>query len=123
MVISEDVMSNAIAVIFPYQHNGTWVFDDERVGLVQEPFVSGIPEMIDILVKDIPNLDEGFKLLFSGNPFPGYQAELIWLREEYNGHWYLWGEKKLEGWLCPALFKYFETQPNRIYCKAESLYR
>lgn len=123
MVISENVMSNAIAVIFPYRHNGTWVFDDERVGLVQEPFVSGVPEMIDILVEDIKSVDEGFKLLFSGSPFPGYQAELIWLHEEYNGHWYLWGEKKLSGWLCPALFKYFETQPNRIYCKAESLYR
>ena len=63
-------MSNAIMVIFPYQHQKTWVFDDERVKLVQEPFVSGVPEIIDILVQDIPNINEGFKLLFSANPFP-----------------------------------------------------
>jgi hypothetical protein len=25
---------------------GTWVFDDEAVDLVQEPFVEGVPEMI-----------------------------------------------------------------------------
>ena len=31
-------MSNAIMVIFPYQHQKTWVFDDERVGLLQEQF-------------------------------------------------------------------------------------
>jgi len=32
---------NAINVISPYKHHGMWVFDDPRVGLVQEPFVSG----------------------------------------------------------------------------------
>ncbi|MBU7585858.1 MAG: hypothetical protein KAF91_23745 [Nostoc sp. TH1S01] len=115
-------MTNSMMVIFPYRHNQTWVFDDERLGLVQEPFVSGVPEMIDILVQGIANVDEGFKLLFSASPFPGYQAELTWLREEYNGNWYLWGEKSLEGWLCPALFKYFEQAPAKIYCQAEGLY-
>ncbi|MBD2298773.1 hypothetical protein H6G80_14020 [Nostoc sp. FACHB-87] len=115
-------MTNSMMVIFPYRHNQTWVFDDERLGLVQEPFVSGVPEMIDILVQGIANVDEGFKLLFSASPFPGYQAELTWLREEYNGNWYLWREKGLEGWLCPALFKYFEQAPAKIYCQAEGLY-
>lgn len=117
-------MSNAIMVIFPYQHQKTWVFDDERVGLVQEPFVSGVPEIIDILVQDIPNINKGFKLLFSANPFPSYQAELIWIKikEEYGGNWYRWHQKDMEGWLCPALFKYFSEAPKQIYCKAEKLY-
>jgi hypothetical protein len=115
-------MGNVITVIFPYRHHGTWVFDDEIAGLIHEHEVSGIPEMIDILVTDIPNLDEGFKLLFSANPFPEYQAQLTWLREEYNGQWYIWEEKQISGWLCPALFKYFEVAPREIYCKAESLY-
>ena len=41
-------MDNAIMVIAPYWDNGTgtWVFDDETVGLVKEPFVEGIPQMI-----------------------------------------------------------------------------
>jgi hypothetical protein len=45
------------------------VFDDPAVGLKAEPFVSGIPEMIDALVQDIPQADRGFRLLFwrSGN--------------------------------------------------------
>lgn len=116
-------MSNAIMVIFPYQHQKTWVFDDERVGLVQEPFVSGVPEIIDILVQDIPNINEGFKLLFSANPFPSYQAQLIWIKEEYGGNWYRWYQKDMEGWLCPALFKYFSKAPKQIYCKAEKIYQ
>jgi hypothetical protein len=109
-------------VIFPYRHNQTWVFDDERMGLVQEPFVSGVPEMIEVLIQEISNVDEGFKLLFSASPFPGYQAELTWLREEYGGNWYAWKQNNQEGWLCPALFKYFNQPPEKIYCKAESLY-
>jgi hypothetical protein len=35
------------------------------VGLVQESFVGGVPEMIDELVADIPNARNGFRLLFS----------------------------------------------------------
>lgn len=61
-------ISNSILVIFPYRYQGTWVFDDERVGLVQEPFIEGMPEMIDIFVQDIPNAAQGFKLLFSATP-------------------------------------------------------
>jgi hypothetical protein len=56
---------NQINVIAPYwlESAETWVFDDERVGLVQEPFVSGVPEMIGDLVRDIPNARAGFRLL------------------------------------------------------------
>ena len=32
---------NAIRAIHPDRHEGLWVFDDETVGLRQEPFVSG----------------------------------------------------------------------------------
>ena len=56
-------MSNVIQVIAPYRHGGTWVFDDDRVGLLREPFVSGAPEMIDVLVADIPDAANGFRLL------------------------------------------------------------
>lgn len=50
-------MANQIMAIAPYwlEDVGTWVFDDPAVGLCQEPFVSGVPEMIDYLVKDIPH--------------------------------------------------------------------
>ncbi|NJK29582.1 MAG: hypothetical protein HC851_20310 [Acaryochloris sp. RU_4_1] len=113
-------MTNAIMVIAPYRYQEMWVFDDPQVGLVQEPFVSGIPAMIDRLVADIPHADRGFKLIFAQTPFPGYQAQLNWVREEFGGHWYHWQAHNLEGWLCPALFKYFETAPQHLFCQAEA---
>ena len=108
-------------IIAPYWYQGTWVFDDESVGLLREPFVEGIPEMINRLVRDIPDTCNGFRLLFSANPFPGYQGELIWERSEYGGNWYRDIETVKSGWLCPALFKYFDAAPKKIYVKAERL--
>ena len=112
-------MANVLMVIQPYWYIDTWVFDDESAGLEKEPFVQGVPEMIDELVKDIPNARGGFMLLFSSQPFAGYQAELTRVREEYGGHWYKAKDEGVEGWLCPALFRYFDTAPESLYIKAE----
>lgn len=108
-------------VIAPYRHQGTWVFDDESVGLVQEPFVAGVPEMIDVLVKDIPEANEGFRLLFSARSFPGHQKKLTWLRGDSGGNYYEMDEPKMEGWICPAMFQYYANAPKELYVKAESL--
>lgn len=113
--------ANTIMVIQPYWHAGTYVFDDPAVGLVQEPFVSGIPEMIDFLVKDIPDARKGFRLLFSAQPFPGWQQRLVRVREDVGGNWYSAPDLGMEGWLCPALFKYFPAAPAELYVKAEPL--
>ena len=112
---------NAILIIKPYWYNGTWVFDDERVNLYREPFVAGIPEMINHITKDIPNAKNGFRLLFSASPFPGYQMRLTWRRKEDGGNWYYSEDLKMEGWLCPALFKYCKKAPKEIYAKAEAI--
>lgn len=114
-------MANEIYVIVPYRHASTWAFDDPAVGLKAEPFVSGIPAMIDVLVERIPKAVQGFRLLFSAAPFPGYQAELTRLRSEYGGNWYQWSETNMEGWLCPALFRYFPEPPSKLYVRAEPL--
>ena len=108
-------------VIAPYWYAGTWVFDDKSVGLKMEPFVLYIPEMITEMVKDIPDARRGFRLLFSAAPFPGHQVELEWVKGESQGNWYRIKGQKLEGWLCPSLFKYFEAAPKSIFAKAESL--
>ena len=113
------VPGNSIMVIAPYRFSGTWVFDDPRVGLVREPFVAGVPEMIDMLVKDIPHADQGFRLTFSARPFPGYQKKLIWLRGDSTGNWYRVDNPPMEGWLCPGLFKYYGTAPKELFVKAE----
>lgn len=117
------VSSNAIRVIQPYFSSGTWVFDDPGVGLVREPFVSGVPEILNRLVAHIPDARRGFRLLFSDNPFPGYQAEFERIRDEYGGTWYrqVGGDEQPEGWLCPALFKYYATAPERLYIRAEPI--
>lgn len=112
--------SNSLLIIAPYQHEGTWVFDDASRGLLQEPFVAGIPEMIDKLVEDIPNADKGFRLTFSAQEFPGYEDKLIWRRKDKSGNWYYSETYTFEGWLCPALFKYFTEAPKTIYVKAEA---
>lgn len=111
--------TNAIMVIAPYDYNGTWVFDDPRAGLVREPFVAGVPEMIDVLVADIPNAKDGFRLVFSAKPFPGYQKKLTWLRGDMDGNYYALDDPPMEGWICPAMFKYYEKPPREIYVKAE----
>ena len=108
-------MPNQIHMIAPYWLAGTWVFDDPRAGLVQEPFVSGIPEMIDDLVVDLSNPRQGFRMLFSAAPFPGFQRRLEWVREEMGGNWYKTDQPVTEGWLCPALFRYFDGAPPEIY--------
>lgn len=108
---------NSINVIKPYKYLTMWVFDDERVGLEQEPFVSGADEIIDLMVKDIPDAETGFILVFSDSPFPGYQAEFEWRRAESGGNWYYVSELEKEGWLCPALFKYFEKAPQKLYAQ------
>lgn len=108
---------NSIRVIHPYKYEGVWVFDDEKVGLIQEPFVSGADDIIEKLVTNIPNAEDGFSLIFSDTPFPGHQAEFEWNREEAGGNWYTFKQLGMEGWLCPAMFKYFDAAPKNIYAQ------
>jgi hypothetical protein len=37
-----------------------------------------------------------------------------------SGWWYASNEPKAEGWLCPALFRYFDEAPPEIYVEAEA---
>jgi len=110
---------NSIGLITPYKHEGIWVFDDPVVGLRREPFVAGIDVMIDRLVAAIPHAEKGFRLLFSATPFPGFAVDLKWRREEFGGNWYYSPQFDMEGWLCPALFKYFAKPPLELYVRAE----
>jgi hypothetical protein len=111
---------NAINVISPYKYHGVWVFDDARVGLVQEPFVAGADTMIDRAVADIPNAEKGFTLIFSASPFPGHQHRLDWHCEEAGGNWYHSEELKMIGWLCPALLLYFNEAPRHLYVEVKA---
>ena len=95
-------------------------------------------------------LKRKIKITFSVNPFPEYQMRLDWeytpdyripsgmvydsqlksfihtyKREKGDpkevGNWYEWNEEGMKGWLCPALFHYFEETPKTIYVKVENI--
>ena len=110
---------NSLNVIAPYKHLGMWVFDDPRVGLSQEPFVSGADIMIDRVVADIPNAERGFIMVFSKSEFPGHQLRLDWRRQDGGGNWYFSPKLNMEGWFCPALLKYFAEAPTAIYVQVK----
>lgn len=128
----------ATMTIYPYLLGSTWVFDDARAGLKEEAFVLGMSEMISRVVaaKGIPHAEAGFALTFSSEPFD-HDAVLDWISSDEAaaavgrpsagaqglGNWYrgtVAGEE-MTGWLCPALFCYFEHAPPRIYARAEPL--
>jgi len=110
---------NAINVIAPYRYLDMWVFDDPRVGLTAEPFVGGADTMIDRVTAEIPHAEDGFVMVFSGTPFPGHQFRLEWRREERGGNVYFAPELDAEGWLCPALLRYFDGSPADIYVQVK----
>ena len=110
---------NSLNIIAPYKHLDMWVFDDARVGLSQEPFVSGADSLIDRAVADIPSAEKGFLLVFSSRAFPGHQIHLRWRRPEMSGNWYYSAELDHEAWLCPALFRYFDAAPSDLYVQCK----
>jgi len=82
----------------------------------------GIPEIIDMAAGHIENYRGGFKAVFSEAPFPGHQIALDHVREdEMSGNWYRLRDTEMEGWLCPALFKYFEAAPKSIYVEVKPI--
>jgi len=62
---------NALRVLNVYKYEGMWVFDDPAVGLDREPFVAGVPEILDQLRAEHDVTGEKFNIVFSPTPFPG----------------------------------------------------
>jgi hypothetical protein len=114
--------TKSVFVIEPYRHEGAWVFDAPEVGLAREPFVSGVTEMIDRLVAEIPDANGGFRLLFATFPFGGSQTTLSLVRTDpVEGYWYRADDTGDEGWLCPALLCYFRSAPKQLFVRAEAV--
>ena len=76
--------------------------------------VLGIDSMLDYWNNKLI-ANNKLKVIFSNNTFPKYNFHLKWLREESGGNWYYSKDIKEEGWLCPALYKYFEIAPKEIF--------
>lgn len=109
---------NAINIIKPYKWDGIWAFDDEDKGLKAEPLVEGADTLLDLVTDG----EDVCKIMFASGPFPSHQfvVELngpnIVAGEEY-GHFYFSPSHEHDLWLCPALLKYFNEAPDKIYIK------
>ncbi|NBO93158.1 MAG: hypothetical protein EBV06_12745 [Planctomycetia bacterium] len=113
--------NNSIFVINPYKWQGMWVFDDPNVGLVKEPFVGGADTIIDVATAHIPNASKGFIAVFSAGYFPAAHIILEWVREEGGGNVYRWADRAMEGWLCPALLRYFADPPRKLHVQIKPI--
>ena len=93
-----------------------WVFEDEEVGLNREPFVCGVPEIFDKLLFGKGISDDRFNLIFSDQAFPNSE-HASWSKGEDGGNWYSMDIEgnPFTGWLCPALFRYYEQAPSDLY--------
>ena len=107
--------------IYPFDHQGSLVFDDASVGLDKEPLVQGVPAIIYGLcdLVGIQNPQQGFALKFSTEEFNGFQAVALKVALENGGCTYQFGDAI--GWLCPMLYKYFVEAPEKIYFKVAPL--
>jgi hypothetical protein len=70
---------------------------------------------IDRVDDDVRDAEKGFTLIFSATPFPNHQYRLDWERAEGGGNWYFSEQLGMEGWLCPALLRYFSEVPRQLY--------
>jgi hypothetical protein len=37
-----------------------------------------------------------------------------------GGNYYRMDDPMMEGWICPAMFRYYQTAPKELYAKAEA---
>jgi hypothetical protein len=117
---------NSIMTLVVYRHGGMWVFDDSARGLVKEPFVAGMPAIIDRLVAGLRYAALGFQLTFSARPFPEPTTTMRRQQMENGGHWYEVTDGPaagMVGWLCPALYKFFDAAPELLYFNVKEVHR
>ena len=106
---------NSIFRILVHRKNGIWVFDDDRFGIVGQPFVFGADLILEKMAAQSGLSGECLNLVFAGIPFPGSDFTLKFIREETEGFMYRCEEENLQCWLSPSLKNYFPDPPPEIY--------
>jgi hypothetical protein len=101
--------------IIPFKFKDAWVFDEPLLDLDKEQFVNGADKIIEFIGKDLNDFENGFYLSFSNQQFDNYQYSLTFTNSECGGSWYVLDGYDMAGWLCPALFKFFPTAPEKLY--------
>lgn len=108
-------MKNDCYILNLYKLGACWVFDDERFGLKQEPFVGAANEVIDSILKSKGIKSKKFSAIFSRFALPEFDACFDLEKVEGKSAWYnYWGKPF---WLCPCINNYFEKIPTHIYVK------
>ena len=95
-----------------YRLDGDWYMDDPEKEIVLEELIRGMPEIIEHLVG---KRTDRFMCTFSDRPLPGKSEVLQKDIESEGGCWYMLQGTSLRGWLCPTIFRYFNTVPQVIY--------
>jgi hypothetical protein len=86
---------NSLYVTNIYNHEGTYVFDDTPVGLVREPFIISMPQIIE---HQMGGPIDTITAIFSAAAFPSYNTVLKRLHPEYGGTRYELDGSHLQGW-------------------------
>ena len=108
---------NSIFSITVEKNNGVWAFTDKSRDLSNEPFVSGADLILDKLCIEISAPFMKLNLIFADFPFPDHMFSFSKKLSESGGWWYSSVDFDIDGWLCPAMFKYFKEAPYNIYLK------
>lgn len=112
-------MSNVIQILELRRVASTWVFDDRSKGIKNEPFVAGVPTVIDQILLRKQITDSSVMALFSGEDFPGTDVALEFEKLDKNGAWYQLNG--MRGWFCPCFWNYFDKKdpPKKLYISLE----
>ena len=95
-----------------YRLDGDWYMDDHEKGIIFEELIRGMPEIIEHTVGE---RTDRFICTFSEQRLMGKSAVLEKNAESEGGCWYVLQGTSLRGWLCPTIFRYFDTIPQVIY--------
>lgn len=107
-----------------------WFFDDETLGITAEAFVDGADQLLTDIVKSLGiarEHDDIYRIAFEFSPDPLPQAIVLNLTNEissYGEGYTVYAVGKTPSnvkvttsrvGLCPTMFKYFNSAPERIY--------
>lgn len=92
-----------------------WAFDDPRREIVREPFVEGMPQIIDLLIEESSFPRALFTLGICDQLYSGAQISLTYDRSEAGGAWYTCPQYDLSGWFSHRLYDYYDAPPQTLY--------
>jgi hypothetical protein len=121
-------MPNSLFKLHAYLKDNTWMFDDEKRGIVEEPFVAGADIMFDFMSGRVMSpANDTCDIVFSATPIPDHDVHATLTGDDgHDGHYY--DVQKFnqfpegvgfEFWLCPALLEFFNKAPDNLYVKVQ----